>query len=77
MRPMAARARLLAPGHPLAGASVIVTRPAATAGALRRRVRALGGTPIGLPAIGLRASADAATLEARFVAIVKKPDAVA
>jgi len=56
---MAARARLLAPGHPLAGASVIVTRPAATAGALRRRVRALGGTPIGLPAIGLRASADA------------------
>jgi uroporphyrinogen-III synthase len=56
---MAARARLLAPGHPLAGASVIVTRPASTAAALRRRVRALGGTPVGLPAIGLRASADA------------------
>jgi uroporphyrinogen-III synthase len=56
---MATRAKLLAPGHPLAGASVIVTRPAATAGALRRRVRALGGTPIGLPAIGLRAVADA------------------
>jgi len=39
---------------PLAGASVIVTRPSATATALRRRVQALGGNAVGLPGISLR-----------------------
>ena len=57
-------ARLLAPGHPLAGASVIVTRPAASAAALRRRVRALGGAAIALPGSALHGVADAAAARA-------------
>jgi len=52
------KARLLAPGHPLAGANVIVTRPAGSAAAVRRRVRALGGECVVLPGSGLRAPAD-------------------
>ncbi|TLY53419.1 MAG: uroporphyrinogen-III synthase [Gammaproteobacteria bacterium] len=44
--------------RPLAGASVIVTRPASSAAALRRKIIALGGTPIGLPGIGVRSAAD-------------------
>jgi uroporphyrinogen-III synthase len=43
---------------PLAGASVVVTRPAATAVALKRRIRALGGKPLSLPGLVLRAIAD-------------------
>ena len=58
---MATRAaKLLAFDQPLAGASVIVTRPSASAGAIRRRVRALGGTPIGIPGSALDAVDDAA-----------------
>lgn len=45
---------------PLAGASVIVTRPSGTAAALRRRVRALGGNAVSLPGISLRAAQDGA-----------------
>ncbi len=51
-------ARLLSGTGPLAGANIVVTRPAATAAALRRRIRALGGTALALPGIALRASAD-------------------
>jgi uroporphyrinogen-III synthase len=57
-------ARLIEVTGPLAGASVIVTRPAATAATLRRRIRALGGNPIGLPGVLLRAAADSAVKKA-------------
>ena len=58
---MASRApqRSLTAG-PLAGASIIVTRPSGTAAALRRRVRALGGNAVSLPGFGLRGAQDAA-----------------
>jgi uroporphyrinogen-III synthase len=57
---MATRAaKLLAFDRPLAGASVVITRPSSMAGAMRRRVEGLGGKPIGLPGIALRAAADA------------------
>ena len=59
-RMRAAKARLLLPGHPLSGASVVVTRPGATAAALRRRIAALGGSAIGLPGFSLRGVVDIA-----------------
>src|SRR5258708_39751929 len=43
---------------PLAGASVVVTRPASSAAALKRQIIALGGTAIGLPGIGVRSAHD-------------------
>lgn len=58
--PRRTRARLLLPGHPLAGAAIVVTRPGATAAALRRRIRAAGGTVLSLPGFALLAVADAA-----------------
>jgi uroporphyrinogen-III synthase len=48
------------PAGPLAGASVIVTRPSGTAASLRRRIQALGGRAISLPGISLRAAQDGA-----------------
>ncbi len=39
----------------LAGATVVITRPTATSAALARRVRALGGVPLALPGLSLRA----------------------
>lgn len=45
-------------GQPLAGATVVVTRPAGTARELRRRVLALGGRAVGLPGLSLRAPLD-------------------
>lgn len=57
---MATRAAKLLPfDQPLAGASVIITRPSAGAAAIRRRVRALGGTPIGIPGSALEVVDDA------------------
>lgn len=44
----------------LAGVRIAITRPAGTGGALARRVRALGGTPLLLPGSSLRAAPDAA-----------------
>jgi len=44
----------------LGGASVVITRPSGSAQNLRRRVTALGGKPIGLPALVLRAVQDRA-----------------
>jgi len=77
------KARLLAPGHPLAGASVIVTRPAGSAAAVRRRVRALGGECVVIPGSGLRAPADAGgardllgSLRAADIVIFTSPAAV-
>lgn len=40
----------------LAGATVVVTRPASSATALVRRIRASGATPLSLPGLSLRAS---------------------
>jgi uroporphyrinogen-III synthase len=48
------------PAGPLAGASVIVTRPSGTAAALRRRVQALGGSAVSLPGISMCAAEDGA-----------------
>ena len=49
----------MAAPRPLAGTRVAITRPAGTGGALARRVRALGGTPLLLPGSSLRAAPDA------------------
>jgi len=62
-RPAARTARLRPFDRPLAGASVVVTRPAGTARALLARLRALGANAINLPAIALRAAPGSATLE--------------
>ena len=59
---------LIESSRPLAGAGVIVTRPAASAGALRRRIRALGGEPVGLPGSVLRAAPDRAAIRAALMA---------
>ena len=61
-------ARLIESNGPLAGASVIVTRPAASAAALRRRIRALGGVPIGLPGSVLRAAPVPAAMRVELTA---------
>ena len=49
----------MASHRPLAGTRIAITRPAGTGGALARRVRALGGTPLLLPGSSLRAAPDA------------------
>jgi uroporphyrinogen-III synthase len=51
-------ARLRTDIGPLAGASMVVTRPAGSGQALKRRIRALGGTALSLPGIALRADTD-------------------
>jgi uroporphyrinogen-III synthase len=48
----------------LRGRVLVITRPVGTAGALARRVRALGGTPVLLPGLALRGPDDAATARA-------------
>jgi len=76
MTAMATRAaKLLAFDQPLAGASVIITRPSASAAAIRRRVRALGGSPIGIPGSVLEAVADAAAAR-RQLRLVRTADIV-
>ncbi|HST28723.1 MAG TPA: uroporphyrinogen-III synthase [Rudaea sp.] len=62
------KARLIESNGALAGASVIVTRPVASAGALRRRIRALGGEPIGLPGSVLRAAPDRTATRTALIA---------
>jgi uroporphyrinogen-III synthase len=47
----------------LAGATVVLTRPAASAQALRRRIRALGGVALALPGVSLRACPDRAAAQ--------------
>ena len=44
---------------PLAGRTVVITRPAGTAASLARQVRALGGEPLLLPGLSLRGAEDA------------------
>src|SRR5690242_19113652 len=63
-----AKARLIEATGALARASVIVTRPAAAAAALKRRVRALGGTAIGLPGIALRQTRETAPVKTALAA---------
>ena len=46
------------PHQPLAGASVVVTRPTSGAQVTKKRIRALGGEPISLPGIRIRAVDD-------------------
>ena len=60
---------------PLAGASLIVTRPASSAAALKRQIIALGGTPIGLPGIGVRGAADPDAARRALLAL-RAPDFV-
>ncbi len=48
----------------LHGRIVVITRPAGTASALARRVRALGGVPLLLPGLALRGVADAVAARA-------------
>jgi uroporphyrinogen-III synthase len=62
------RARLIQAEGALAGASVIVTRPAASAAPLRRGIRALGGVPVGLPGSVLRAAPDRAAIHGALMA---------
>lgn len=42
----------------------MITRPAGTAGPLARRVRKLGGIPVSVPGLSLRATEDAASVDA-------------
>lgn len=51
-------------GQPLAGATVVVTRPSASAATLKRRIASLGGIALALPGVGVRAAADPATARA-------------
>lgn len=44
---------------PLRNVTVVITRPAGTAGPLARRVRKLGGIPVSVPGLSLRATEDA------------------
>jgi uroporphyrinogen-III synthase len=48
----------------LHGRVLVITRPAGTAGALARRVRALGGTPVLLPGLALRGPDDVVAVRA-------------
>lgn len=76
-------ARLLGASGPLAGASVVVTRPAGSSETLKRRIRALGGAALSLPGMTLRATDDIAAAKSALgagrsadVAIFISPAAV-
>lgn len=67
MTPIASRTP--ANGHPrLTGFDVVITRPASSSGVLVRGVRALGGSPLRLPGLSLRARACPALAEANATA---------
>ncbi len=51
--------KLRADATRLAGATVVITRPAASARPIDSRVRALGGTPLGLPGVRVLGAHDA------------------
>lgn len=48
---------------PLRNVTVVITRPAGTAGPLSRRVRKLGGIPVSVPGLSLRATEDASSVD--------------
>ncbi|MGO4701761.1 uroporphyrinogen-III synthase [Dyella sp. 2RAB6] len=56
---------------PLAGRVVVITRPAGTATALVRRVRALGGEPLVLPGLSLRGAEDPPAVAAALRAALR------
>jgi uroporphyrinogen-III synthase len=56
---------------PLGGRTLVITRPAGTATALARRVRALGGVPLLLPGLSLRAADDAQAARAALRAALR------
>lgn len=58
-KPASKRSVPLAPARPLAGATVVITRPVGTGQSLKRRVRALGGTVLSLPGMTVRPVTDA------------------
>lgn len=51
----------------LADCTIVITRPAGTGSALARRVRALGGTPLLLPGLSLRAVEDSKTAREQWL----------
>jgi uroporphyrinogen-III synthase len=57
------------PGGPLAGAGILITRPARQAAGLARRIDALGGTAIVFPAIVILPPADAPALARAHAAL--------
>jgi uroporphyrinogen-III synthase len=59
---MTLRPSAVAASGDLAGLTVVLTRPAGSAGALARQVRARGGHALLLPGLSLRAAADPATV---------------
>ena len=61
-------ANLLLDSGALAGASVVVTRPAATATTLKRRIRALGGQVVSLPGMVLHAAPGSTATRAALAA---------
>jgi uroporphyrinogen-III synthase len=52
----------------LAGATVVVTRPAGSSGPIKRRVRQLGGSALSLPGTALRKADDAKSAKAALAA---------
>ncbi len=52
---------------PLLGATVVVTRPATGAQALKRRVARLGGSAVGLPGVSLRGMSDKPAIKASLI----------
>jgi uroporphyrinogen-III synthase len=53
-------------GGALAGCTVVITRPAGTGSTLARRVRVLGGVPLLLPGVSLRAASDGDAARAQW-----------
>jgi uroporphyrinogen-III synthase len=53
-------------GGSLAGCTIVITRPAGTGADLAQRVRTLGGTPLLLPGLSLRAISDVDTARAQW-----------
>lgn len=52
--------------RPLAGCTIVITRPAGTGATLARHVMACGGIPLLLPGLSLRAVSDAKTARAQW-----------
>jgi uroporphyrinogen-III synthase len=60
----------------LSGATVIVTRPSASAASLKRRIAALGGAVVSLPGVGVGAVNDVAAARAALRAAVRADAAI-
>jgi uroporphyrinogen-III synthase len=64
------------PHAPLAGATVIVTRPAGMAAAMRARARKLGGRSLTLPGLSLRPAASPASARSGLALLAKAEIAI-